>query len=283
MTWQFFVGLSVLLFSLNSLFHRVLMKEESSDPYAQTIVFYGLGGIFAFIISIFRGGFHYQISSNQLPFFFLLTVFATAAPVLAFKALKQIESSETSILLSSQRLWLVLGAFIFLNEPFSIQKLIGTIIIFFGIMVAQWKKQKFVFNQGAFFVLLAALSYAIAEIISFYILRNFDTTSFSVYNCLLPVLALIIITPKTLKKLTFYLKPKRALNISLVSLNDTLATIFLFFAYQIGRNASQIGPLMATQTIVSVLLAILILKERNNILNKIIGASIVVAGVILVI
>jgi len=283
MTWQLFVGFSVLLFSLNGLFHRVLMKEENSDPYAQTIAFYGLGGIFALVISLFRGGFHYQISLNQLPFFLLLIIFATAAPVLAFKALKLIEASESSILLSSQRLWLVLGAFIFLHESFSFQKLIGTIIILLGIMLAQWKKQRFVFNQGAFFVLLAAISYAIAEIISFFILRNFDTTSFSVYNALLPVFVLIIIFPKTLKKLNFYLKPKRALNISLVSLNDTLATIFLFFAYQIGRNASQIGPLMATQTIISVLLAILILKEKNNFLNKIIGASLVVVGVILVI
>ena len=74
MTWQLFVGLSVFLFSLNGLFHRVLMKEENSDPYAQTIAFYGLGGLFAFVVSLFRGGFHYQISPGQLPYFFLLTI-----------------------------------------------------------------------------------------------------------------------------------------------------------------------------------------------------------------
>lgn len=260
----------------------MLMKEESSDPYAQTIAFYGLGGIFAFIVSLFRGGWHYQISFSQLPFFFLLTIFATAAPVLGFKALKLIEASESSILSSSQRLWIVLGAFIFLHEAFSVQKLLGAIVIIFGIIIAQWKKQQFIFNQGVLLVLLAALSYAVAEIISFYILRNFDTTSFTVYSFLLPVIALIIITPQTIKKLAFYLKPKRAINISIVSTNDTLATIFLFFAYQIGRNASQIGPLMATQTIITVILAVVILKEKNNLINKIVGACLVVAGVILV-
>lgn len=203
MSWQLFVGFSVLLFSLNGLFHRVLMKEENSDPYAQTIAFYGLGGIFAFIVSLFRGGFHYQISLSQFPFFLLLTIFATAAPVFVFKAFKLIEASETSILLSSQRLLLVLGAFIFLHEAFSIQKLIGTIIILFGITIAQWKKQRVVFNKGVLFVLLASLSYAIAEIISFYILRNFDAPSFSVYNSMLPVIALCIVMPKAIKKLVF--------------------------------------------------------------------------------
>lgn len=283
MTWQLLVGISVLLFSVNGLFHRVLMKDDKSDEYAQTIMFYGLGGVFAFIISLFRGGFHYQISVSQIPLFLLLTVFATLGPVLAFKALKQIEASESSILLSSIRLWVVLGAFLLLREAFSLQKVIGTVIILSGIAVAQWKKQNFTFNAGAIYALTAAFSYAVAEIISFYILRNFDAPSFSVYGSLLPVFALLIIKPQTVKKLAFYFKPKYTLNISLVSVNDSLATIFLYFAYQMGRNAAQISPIMATQTILSVLLAIVILKENKNIINKIIGATLAVVGTILVI
>jgi uncharacterized membrane protein len=282
MSWQILVALSVLLFSFNNLFHKVLMRDAQSDPYAQTIAFYGLGGIFALFVSLFRGGFHYQISFNQLPFFFLLAVFGTAAPVLGFKAFKLIEASEISILQSSQRLWIVLGAFLLLHESFSIYKLVGAVIILLGITIAQWKKQRFVFNYGVLFILLASLSYAIAEIISFFILRNFDAVSFNVYNCFLPVMALIIFTPKTIKKLAYYFKPKRGLNISIVSVTDTLATFLLFFAYQAGRNASQIAPIMATQTIISVLLATVILKEKNNWINKLIGAIIVVIGLILV-
>jgi uncharacterized membrane protein len=282
MTWQFFVILSVILFSLNGLFHRVLMRDTDSDPYAQTIAFYGLVGVFAFTIAIIRGGFHYSVSLQQVPFFIAMTIFATAAPVFGFKAIKLIQASENSILLSSQRLWILLGAFFFLREAFSISKLLGTLFILVGIAIAQWKKQKFVMNEGVLFSLLAALSYAIAEIISYYILRDFEAASFTVFVSLLPVLALLIIKPKTIQKLRFYLRPKYAINIALVSLNDTLATLFLFFAYQTGRNASQIAPIMATQTIISVLLAIIFLKERNNMVKKIVGAVMVVIGVILV-
>lgn len=283
MSWQLLVGLSVLLFSFNGLFHRTLMKEENSDPIAQTIAFYGLGGIMALAITFFRGGFHYQIPLSEIPLFFLFTIFATAAPVLAFKTLKLIGASENSILSASTRLWAVFGAFIFLHEVFSVQKVIGTVIILTGIVIAQWKKEKFVFNNGTLFALLAAFAYAVTEIISFYILRNFDVPSFSVYSCFLPVIALLIVMPKSFKKLSFYRKPKRAINISIVSINDTVGTILLFFAYQVGRNAAQIGPLMATQTILAVILGILILKERENMHNKMLGAIVVVAGVMLVI
>ena len=39
---------------------------------------------------------------------------------------------------------------------------------------------------------------------------------------------------------------------------------------------------MATQTILSVLLAIVFLRERNYMINKIVGAALAVAGIILI-
>jgi drug/metabolite transporter (DMT)-like permease len=283
MSWQFLVGISIFLFSLDNLFHRVLMREDESDPITQTIIFYSLGGILSLCIAPLFGGFHYQISLSQLPLFALIGFFGTLAPVMGFKALKSIGASESSILSSSTRLWVVFGAFLFLHESFSIQKIIGTIIILVGIGVAQWQKEKIILNRGALYALIAALSYAIAEIISFYILRDFDTISFSVFSSFLPVVILSLTMPGKLKKLTFYKTPSRAINITIVSVIDALATIALYFAYQLGHNASQISPIMGTQTIVSVILAILILKERNNMLHKIIGATIVVLGVMLVV
>ena len=97
----------------------------------------------------------------------------------------------------------------------------------------------------------------------------------------LVMLALILINPRVVKKIPFYFKPKRALNIVFTSINDGLANIFAFMAYQIGRNALQIGPLASTQTIVTVLLALIILREIDNMFQKIFGAIIAVIGTIL--
>ena len=257
------------------------MKEEDSDPYAQTIAFYAVVGLFALIIAVIRGGFQYQISADLLPYFILITIFAALTSVLGFRAIQLIEASESSILISSSRLWVVLGAFIFLQEAFSMQKLIGTVVILVGITIAQWKKQKFVLNEGVIFALLAAFSFAITELVSFFILRKFDATSFAVYTNWLPVIALLLIRPRSFKKLAFYLKRKNAINISLVSISDISATLFLFYAYQVGRNASQIVPIMATQTIVTVFLAVIILKEKNYMLQKIAGGIFAVIGTIL--
>jgi len=282
MSWQLLVGSSVFLFSVNGLLHRVLMKADKSDPYAQTVVFTGLVGMFAFVILLLRGGFQSTITLNQLPIFGLITGLTAVAGVFTFKGFKLIEASEHTILLTTSRIWSVIGAIVILGEALSPPKLIGAGMIIGGVMITEWRVKVFVFNRGALYVLAAAACYAIAEIYSFYILRNFDSTTFLVYAALFIVAVMLLIRPSTIRKFSFYGKPKKLANILVVSMNDTVANLFVFGAYQVGRNALQIGPLLATQTIVTVLLAFLILRETDNASQKVLGAIAAVTGSVLI-
>jgi len=259
------------------------MKDEESDGYAQATVFTGLVGLFSFVVLMLRGGFQSYPSWETLPYFLLLVVFSSAGMVFIFKGFKLVEASEHTILLTSSRLWLILGAIFFLNETMSFSKFIGAALILIGVVITEWKKHKIKLTTGSVYVLLAAFFFAFGEVICFFILRDFEVFSFMVYVSFLVMLALILINPRVVKKIPFYFKPKRALNIVCTSINDGLANIFTFMAYQIGRNALQIGPLAATQTIVTVLLAIIVLREKDNMFQKIFGAIIAVVGTILLI
>jgi len=284
MTWQLLVSLSILLYSVNALLHRVLMRDKHSDAHAQAVVFNGLTGLCALIILLFRDSAHINYPTfNQLPLMFLVVLCVTIATICAFKGLKLIEASEHTILLTSSKIWLIIGAIFLLQENFTIWKLIGAMTILIGVLITEWKKQKFVFNAGAIYVLIAAFLYAAGEIFAFYILRNFDAIVFMVYTSFLCLITLLLIKPSVIKRISFYFKPKFALYIIAVSISDTLATLFVFLAYQTGRNALQIGPLMASQTIVTVLLALIILKETDHLPQKILGAFTVVIGSILLI
>lgn len=256
------------------------MKDESSDAYAQAVVFTGLGGLFSLIVLLFRGGFQSSLSWNLLPLFSLAAFVSAMGMICTFKGFKSIDASEHTILLTSSKLWLILGATLFLQESFTITKLIGTVAILFGVVLAEWKKQTFVLNKGVVYVLLAALFFATSGTISYFIIRNFDVLSFMVYGSLFVTTILIVLRPKIIKKLSFYFKPKRALNIITTSVNDALANIFGLVAYQVGRNALQIGPIMATQSLLTVILAIVILKERDNMFQKIAGSLAAVIGTI---
>ena len=281
MSWQILIGLSIILYSVNSLLHRTVLKDKSSNAHAQAIAFTGLTGVFSTIVLLFRGGFQLFPSANQIPLFILVAFLSALGMLFTFKGFKSIDASEHTILLTSSRIWLILGAIFFLKESFSLARLLGAGTIVLGVVIAEWKKDKLKINKGALYVLLAAFFFAISETLSFYILRNFDVFSFMVYASLLVTLILIIVKPKIIKKLQFYLKPKYALYIIITSFNDGVANILAFLAYQIGRNALQIGPLGATGTLVTVILGIIILKERNNMLQKILGSILAVLGTIL--
>ena len=54
MSWSILTLLGILVFSPKSLLYRTLMKDDKSDPYAQSIVFFGLGGTLAFLFSLFQ-------------------------------------------------------------------------------------------------------------------------------------------------------------------------------------------------------------------------------------
>lgn len=148
MSWLALTLLGILVFSPKSLLYRVLMKDEQSDPYAQSVVFFGLGGTLALLFSLFHRGFQYQLTSRQLLLFLPLTVCATVGPVLLFKAYQRLDASEIAILQSSQKLWAVLGAFLFLREPFSVNKTLGTVLVVAGIAMTLWRGRKFQVNEG---------------------------------------------------------------------------------------------------------------------------------------
>ncbi|MFH0749410.1 MAG: EamA family transporter [Candidatus Gottesmanbacteria bacterium] len=284
MTWQVFVCLAVLLYSVNGLLHRVLMKQTHSDAYAQAVVFNGLTGLFSLIILLFQNNFHfYVLSVQQLVLLIPVVICVSVATVCTFKGLKLIEVSEHTILLTTSKVWLIIGTLVILQERFTSLKLFGAIIVLVGVFIAEWRNRKFVFNTGAIYVLIAAFLYATGEVLSFYILRNLDAIPFMVYTSFFGLILLLAMKPSIIRKLSFYIQPKFGLNIIAVSVNDTLATLCVFLAYQVGRNALQIGPLMATQTIVTVILALFILHERDFMKQKILGAVTVVVGTVLLI
>ncbi len=283
MSWQLLTGLSVLLYSINGLLHRVLMKDSKSDPHAQAFMFTCLVGIFGYMIAIYNGGIKSYISTAQLPSFLLIAALITIGSVYAFKGYKSIDASEHTILLTSSKLWSLIGAVLLLGEVITTHKFGGALLIIVGVIIAEWRKHKFQLNIGAGYVLLAALSYAGGEVLSFLTLRNFDSTAFLIYGSILSAIMLAVTNPSLFTHLPFYTKPRNLANIIVVSVNDTLATLFLFNAYQLGRNALQIGPIMATQTIVTVLLAYLFLREKDHMPQKIVGALLAVGGTVLLI
>jgi drug/metabolite transporter (DMT)-like permease len=281
MSWQILLIISIVFLSLNGLFHKSLLRDDKSDPRAQAIIFLGIGGVLSILIAILRGKLQLEFPSSLIFNFLAIAVFATIAYVLKYRGFQLITASEVVIFSTTSKFWNVVGASIFLHETITIQKIFGTIIIFGGIAVTMYIDKKFKINKGIFFVLLGAVLFGLTDINGYYILQTMDASNYQIYFYLLPVFALLLVQPSSIRKLSYYFKLDRAIKVTALAVFDTLGMLALFFAYQVGGKASVIGPLSATKVVVTVVLAIIFLKERDNITKKMIGAIITVVGVVL--
>lgn len=281
MSWQIYLIISIILISCNGLFHRSLMKDDRSDSRAQTIVFLGIGGIIAIFIALIQGKLQFSFPIFLIWNFVLLIFLSTPAYLLTYRSYQLIGASEVVLFLTTGRLWNVVGATLFLHESITSIKVLGAIIILVGIGIVLYDKKKFIFNKGVIFALLAAFLFGMSDINGFYILKTVSAANFLIYAELLPVIVLLLLQPKIVKKLTYYFQKDKAIKIIALTIFDVFGSLALFLAYQTGGKASVIGPLSATRVLITILLAMFLLKERNNIANKIIGAVVTLVGVML--
>ncbi len=280
MSWQILLAISIVLLSCNGLFHKSLL-ESDNDPRAQVIVFLGLGGLISIFLALLRGKLELAFPPFLIINFLVLAIFATAAYVLKYRGFQLISASEVVIFATTSKFWNVLGASYFLHEPITIRQIFGTIIILFGIAVTLYIDKKLKLNKGIFFVLLSAFLMGLSDISGYFILQTIDASNYQIYFYLLPVFTLLLVQPSTIKKISYYFRFDRALKVTTLAIFDTLGMLALFFAYQAGGKASVIGPLSATKIILTVIFAIIFLKERVNITQTLAGAAITVIGVIL--
>lgn len=257
------------------------MKDDRSDSRAQTIVFLGIGGIIAIFIAFIQGKLQLSFPIFLIWNFILLIVLSTPAYLLTYRSYQLIGASEVVLFLTTGRLWNVVGATLFLHESVTAMKVLGAVIILVGIGIVLYDKKNFTLNKGVVFALIAAFLFGMNDINGFYILKTVKAANFLIYAELLPVIALLFIQPKIVKKLTYYFKKDKAIKVFALGLFDVIGSLALFLSYQAGGKASVIGPLSSTRVIITVILAMLILKERNNITNKIIGAVVTLIGVML--
>ena len=280
MTWQILLLISVISYSISILLQRVLMKDDQNDPIAYSIVYQLFTGILIGIYALFNG-FIVQGFIPLIPNFILMIVLYGAGNIFVWQALKIIDVSEFTIIFASRAFWTIIGAIIFLGESLSLKQVIGIILIIFSIVLVFWKKQKFSLNRGFVFAFLGALLWGIAFTNDFLVVNSFDVLSYLTIAFILPALAIWMIFPKSTVKMKPLLERKTLWKMGLLGILYAVSTITIFLAYQIGQNATQIAPLNQVSTIIIVILSAIFLKERTDLLRKLLGAIISFIGVFL--
>lgn len=279
--WIFFALTSVFTDSLSNLTRRILMKKDTSDPYVSAIVFQFLLAIFTWIFAWSRGLLFIFPKTSLWPNIVLSSVLYATGTLLNFKAYKKIGASEVTILGAFGSVASIIFAVFFLQESFGILKLVGTLFILISVIIL-YGGTTFKLNKGMWYAIGMACCFGVAIVNDTFVLKSYIAIPYVPIISFLPGLFLLIAKPQSIVGIRNIMKNKQVVSpLIILCIVYSIQAITYFLAIEKGAHASQIGPISKSAIIITVLLATIFLRERDNLLKKSLSTVLVMVGVLL--
>lgn len=254
---------------------RTKLKPSKND-----FAFTALVNLFgALTIALFIPFFGIKLpSSYELVGLFLVSVFLSAmGDYLLMFATKNADTADSSILLPLSNIWVLLLAALFLGETLTIWKVIGILLIVVGSIITLNKGKKFVINKGIIAAFVYGWLITGTILIDKGISNNF---SIPVYACIFFLLSSAVLTlfsgRDAIKKITLEWKINKWWS-AVVGVQWALFSLALLFAYS-QEEASKAVPIMRVFIVLVTLYSIFVMKEKERMWQKVLGALIVTTG-----
>lgn len=280
MNWFLLTLLSVVLVSFANILRRVLMKGDKSNPYSYAVVFSFLLGI----INLFFALLTHATFVINIPNFISILVASIlwgAAAIFLFKAMKELEASEVTILSTLRVVVTISASVIFLHETFSLQRIFGAVIIILSVFLVSGLKKEFQFNAGVGYTLATAFFSGLALVADSYNVAHMSVLGYNTMANFLIGILLLMFYPKAVRQWRHFIQPYFLQRMLPLALFSGLQAIAYLFALSVGGVTAQMGTIYQSSVILTVLLAIFFLGERSHLVRKILAAFLVTGGVLL--
>ncbi|CAN5155446.1 hypothetical protein BH09PAT2_BH09PAT2_04100 [soil metagenome] len=278
--WQVNLIFSIIFGIIFFQCYKLAVAKAKNDG-AATIIIQGIAGLsMILLIPFFR--IYFPEDPKVFLFLALACVFYAVSDRLQTTIRKHMDVSAYSILSQLSNVFLILFGFLFLKESVVLAKVIGATLIIGGNVLMQYRGKKLVIDRYLLLAVLAAASLATALSIDIGNSKNMTLPIYISITFLIPALIILIserIPLRVVKQEIQHLNLKYTL---ITGFSWSATIYFILRAYQTG-SVSTIVPLQATAVLWNVIVAFIIFKERSNILQKLLAACLVVAGVIVTI
>jgi drug/metabolite transporter (DMT)-like permease len=280
MLWLVFALGTALLLAVLSLIHRKIMF--TANPYSYAF----LENVVGLLIFIPMAALDWRMSGEPIAWIYVVSggVLWTGVAIALTYSYKYTEVSIRAPIGESRTLWVLLLSALFLAEKITITKIIGVFVIIGGVALLSYKRENLsrsLNDKGIQFTLLVSFLIAIAAIIDKKALSYFSVGTYGVLMYLFPAALLSIYalgpvrfdTRQVIRKQTWLLLIVGALSAATYLLNLNALSL---------ADVSAVYPVMRLSTVFTVLGGIILLHEREHVLQKLGSSAIVFVGVLLV-
>ncbi len=274
--WIILAALGGIASNFFNFVSRYALKDESDDPNSWAFLFEFVRLVVFIVFLFFDFSLKWEFQTFHLLFWVGFTEFIS---VYLYMQMHKYSHLSISTIISRTRLvWIPLIAFLFFGEHLKLMEYLGIAILFIGLSIVVAPHKLFV-DKGAIYANLAAFIIAINTIL-FKLSLPFASNSLILVAFCLPSVILFPIFMKNAKK-RIIKGARKNLMLKLIGIVcNILSSYFIIWALHTGE-VSKVNAIYQSMMIFSVLAGIIILKEKQDILKKLIGSIITIAGVIL--
>lgn len=277
--WLLYVLLYLVLATTFTQFYKVATKTLKKAG-ALTVLLEMTAGLTALLLCPF---FEFKFPTDISVYIMLgiSIIFYTISDRINTTVRSGIEASTFSMLKQLSTTFMIFAGLIFFKEKFILTKFIGAMLIIFSNMLIFYKKGKFEFNRYILLGILSNIAFTVALFLDVNISDNFNLAFYVATTLIVPAILIMIferIKPSEIKNELINGNKK---SIAITSICWGTSIIANLRAYQLG-NVTIIAPLSALTVILNVIVGYLFLKERDNLLRKIISAILIIISIILI-
>lgn len=194
---------------------------------------------------------------------------------------KGIEASTFSMMKQLSTVFMTFSGFLFFKEEFIANKFIGAILIILSNIIIFYKKGEGKLNKYVGLGIISNICYTIALFLDVSYSERFNLPFYVMLTLGVPAILIIIIEKIKLSDLKNELQKENRLPILVTAITWSFCIVAQLRAYQLG-NVSVVAPLCSLIVIINVIVGYIFLKERDNLLKKIISAGLIILGILLI-
>lgn len=192
-----------------------------------------------------------------------------------------LDPSVFSMLKQLSTVFLMIFGFIFLKEEPVITRIIGAVIIIISNVLLSIDKGKIKINKYFIMSFISNFLFAVAMFINVNISCQFNLAIYTIFTVSIPALFIYIFGRHSVKGLieefNLYSKPKFLIS----SFCWALMLIASVRAYQVG-SVAVIAPILTLTSVLNTFYEFLVLKNKNQLLQKFICSIMIIIGVLLI-
>lgn len=280
--WQVNLVLAIILFVVLYQFYRLLAKESNNSANIPVIVGYIGSIIFIFLMPFF--GIKFVTSWHIWALLFLSTLFYAVHDVLKSVGFKKLDVSVVAVFSQLAKVFMIVLGVVIFREKLTQIELFGIILVVLGSALISFKKNKFKINKYIWAIIVASLFFAFAMIIDVGISTQFNLAFYFFILYLIPsILISISMKIKFIDLKKEFFRTKNTPNLFIfASLCSSIGMLLYLLSLRQGQ-VSIVAPLSSVTVLLNVLAGYIFLKERDDLVKRIIASILVIVGIFLLV